>query len=246
MARPTRRRDPFRDGQTTAVTVVEQSAVDLYFNYATLPEEKREVVRRSALTIKPRLKRAAEDIFVIGSELLEVKTLLPHGLFTEWLDVEFGLSDRMAQHFMNVRGRLGPKSEKFSVLPPSSLYLLAAPSTPDEVIRAVEDRLEAGDRLTGVYIQRMVASAKQDAKGRAGDVVEGEVISSRTVDVEVDEEAVGRLEDALTQAFDLLSGQAGDDWAALFRNSELTRVRNEIYRLREELRKRILGKSSSQ
>ena len=90
---------------------------------------------RAARVIKPLLKRTAEDIFIIGGELRAVKEMLPHGRYTDWLGVEFGLSERMAQHFVNVRERLGPKSEKFSVLPPSTLYMLAAPSTPDSASR---------------------------------------------------------------------------------------------------------------
>ena len=73
MARPTRRRDPFRDGQTTAVTVVEQGAVELSYDYSRLPEEERAAVQRAARVIKPLLRRTAEDIFVIGGELAHVK-----------------------------------------------------------------------------------------------------------------------------------------------------------------------------
>lgn len=89
MARRERGRDPFKDGQQNPVTVVEQAAVDLYFDYDQLSE----AVRRSAITIKPRLKRAAEDIFVIGQELHAVKQRLPHRSYTDRLDVEFGLSE---------------------------------------------------------------------------------------------------------------------------------------------------------
>jgi hypothetical protein len=87
--------------------------------------------------------------------------MLPHGRYTEWLEVEFGLSERMAQHFVNVRERLGPKSEKFSVLPPSTLYLLAAPSTPDQAINLVEERIDKGDRLSVAHVQRTIAEQKK-------------------------------------------------------------------------------------
>ena len=53
--------------------------------------------------------------------------------------------------------------------------------------------------------------------------IDGTVISSRIVDANIDTaEATRRLEDVLTQVYDLLSDQAGDDWAILFHNSELT------------------------
>jgi hypothetical protein len=143
------------------ITVLSQASAELYYDYNQLPNEHREAVRRSARIIKPLLKRTAEDIFIIGGELRAVKEMLPHGRYTEWLEVEFGLSERMAQHFVNVRERLGPKSEKFSVLPPSTLYLLAAPSTPDQAISLVEERIDKGDRLSVAHVQRTIAEQKK-------------------------------------------------------------------------------------
>ncbi len=164
MARPTRSRtrDPFTQSEILApVAVLSQASAELYYDYDQLPTEHREAVRRSARIIKPLLKRTAEDIFIIGGELRAVKEMLPHGRYTEWLEVEFGLSERMAQHFVNVRERLGPKSEKFSVLPPSTLYLLAAPSTPDQAISLVEARIDAGDRVSVAHVQRTIAEQKR-------------------------------------------------------------------------------------
>ncbi len=164
MAKPTRSRtrDPFTQSEILApVAVLSQMSAELYYDYAQLPTEHREAVRRSARIIKPLLKRTAEDIFIIGGELRAVKEMLPHGRYTEWLEVEFGLSERMAQHFVNVRERLGPKSEKFSVLPPSTLYLLAAPSTPDQAISIVEERIDAGDRVSVAHVQRTIAEQKK-------------------------------------------------------------------------------------
>jgi hypothetical protein len=164
MAKPTRSRtrDPFTQSEILApVAVLSQMSAELYYDYSQLPSEHREAVRRSARIIKPLLKRTAEDIFIIGGELRAVKEMLPHGRYTEWLEVEFGLSERMAQHFVNVRERLGPKSEKFSVLPPSTLYLLAAPSTPDQAISIVEERIDAGDRVSVAHVQRTIAEQKK-------------------------------------------------------------------------------------
>ena len=164
MAKPTRSRtrDPFIQSEILApVAVLSQVSSELFYDYGQLPSEHREAVRRSARIIKPLLKRTAEDIFIIGGELRGVKEMLPHGRYTEWLEVEFGLSERMAQHFVNVRERLGPKSEKFSVLPPSTLYLLAAPSTPDQAITIVEERIDAGDRVSVAHVQRTIAEQKK-------------------------------------------------------------------------------------
>ena len=118
---------------------------DLRYDYSRVEDETvRERLRQAAVQIKPRLKRAAEDLFVIGQELVTINEYLGHGEWGEWLATEFGLSDRMARNFMNVAIRLGGKTEKFSVLPVSVLYELAAPSTAPEVIEQVEGEIETG------------------------------------------------------------------------------------------------------
>jgi hypothetical protein len=62
-----------------------------------------------------------------------------------WLEREFEWTDRHALNFMRVYELTG-KSENFSdlSLPVSGLYLLAAPSTPDEVQQEVIAHAVAG------------------------------------------------------------------------------------------------------
>jgi len=204
MAKPVRSRDPFTQSEILApVAVLTQANPELYYDYNQLATEHREAVRRSARIIKPLLKRTAEDIFLIGGELRAVKDMLPHGSYTEWLEVEFGLSERMAQHFVNVRERLGPKSEKFSVLPPSTLYLLAAPSTPDQAIHIVEERIDKGDRMSVAHVQRTIAEQKKLVRiltvdGEAKLIGPGESLEGRELsqDEEWSVEAVMNSEDA--------------------------------------------------
>jgi hypothetical protein len=235
----TDRRNPFERAQATTAMVSDQTAVELYYDYNTVPEEHRDALRRSALTIKPRLKRAAEDLFVIGRELMAVKARLPHGTYTDWLDIEFGLSDRMAQRFMSVSERLGPKSDKLSVLPPSTLYLLAAPSTPDEAIATVEQRLRNGERITVAFVQRAILAAKQktQAQTTAPAVIDSEVVNSRLRHPEGADRkaAVHRLERTLATVIDLLSDATHKDWVALFQTDAVKHLRDEVSQLQQAL-----------
>jgi hypothetical protein len=223
----------------TPVTVVEQAAVELYFDYSTVPEAHRDTLRRSAITIKPRLKRAAEDIFVIGRELRSTKTLLVHGQYTHWLDVEFGLSERMAQRFVSVYERLGAKSDIMSDLPPTTLYLLAAPSTPDEAIETVEKQLDTGDRISVAYVQRVITEARQKARQPTpdGPMVEGVVTDSQNGAAAIVDrkKVVQRLDDVLASVVMLLGEQAVADWDALLQTDDLRRVRAELMRLKAAL-----------
>jgi hypothetical protein len=257
MAKPTRSRvrDPFTQSEILApVAVLTQASAELYYDYTQLPSEHREAVRRSARIIKPLLKRTAEDIFIIGGELRAVKEMLPHGRYTEWLGVEFGLSERMAQHFVNVRERLGPKSEKFSVLPPSTLYLLAAPSTPDEAITIVEERIDKGDRLSVAHVQRTIAEQKKLVRiltidGEAQEVGEpnGNEASKEEADWSVD--AVMNSEDA-SMPFRYLEGVLTEllnaverkgtlalvTWNLVMHSKDLDTVHVKLQRMRDRVR----------
>jgi hypothetical protein len=247
VGRRTYQRDPFRDGPTTAVTVVEQGAVDLRYDYQTIAEAQRDIVRRAALAIKPRLKRAAEDIFVIGKELRATKALLAHGEYTNWLDVEFGLSDRMAQRFVNVYERLGAKSDIMSVLPPTTLYLLAAPSTPEQAITSVEKQLGAGVRIGVATVQRVIADAKQQARSAVlADVLidsaDGEVLPTPSGE---QKQAAQRVEQVLATLVDLLNDQAVADWSLLFASDDLRSMRAQIMRLQRTLHETVTDSSEA-
>ena len=98
--------------------------------------------------IKSRMAKTAQDIIEIGRDLANVKKLLSHGEFQEWIQTELGISPRTAQNFMNVTNRLGGKSEMISLLPPAVVYALAAPSTPDDVRAHVLELAEKGGPIT--------------------------------------------------------------------------------------------------
>jgi hypothetical protein len=86
-------------------------------------------------------------------------------LYFWWLEAEFdsklGLAERTAQNFMNVASMFG-KSETVSDLPVSIsvLYLLAAPSTPDEARQEVLALVESGERITKKKAQEVIRSHK--------------------------------------------------------------------------------------
>lgn len=253
MARPSQRRDPLAQSQAQPATmVVEQVRVELLYDYSRLPAPQRRLMEEAARTIKPRLRRAAEDIFVIGAALNGVKAQLEHGRFGDWLAVEFGLSRRMAQHFMNVATRLQAKSEKFSHLPPSTLYLLAAPTTPDEAIRVVEERLDAGDRPQLARVARIVELSKQAQRTPSSPAPAPppaaplSATQAGTLAREVQAAMALVLEDALAQALarlDSIPGdkQPGELWGELFHNREYSRVRNEVAALLRQVQARRAG-----
>ena len=76
--------------------------------------------------------RRFERIIEMGQHLIEVKAAIGHGNFLPWLEAEFGWSDRTAARLIRVAEKFDKLSNLDSVSP-SALYILAAPSTPDDV-----------------------------------------------------------------------------------------------------------------
>ena len=106
-------------------------------------------------------KRAIADVIEIGRHLTEAKVEAGHGHFGEWIEREFGWSDRTARNFMNAYA-LSLKSETVSdlKLPMRELYLLAAPSTPEEARDEIIQRAEAGEQVSGAEVRKTIARAK--------------------------------------------------------------------------------------
>lgn len=138
------------------------------FDYAGLTVADQVAVQSAAVRIRDRMKRTVEDIIAIGQDLITVKEKLPHGAFLPWIDAEFGMADRTARRFMQVAETYASKMDKMSDLPPSVLFELAAPSTPEPVRQAVEAKAEAGESVSVAEVQRLKREAAEAAK-RADD-----------------------------------------------------------------------------
>lgn len=134
------------------------------FNYATLKPVDADRLRECATQIRTYQKKVGQQIIAIGDILLAVKKGLDHGQFGLWLGAEFGWSERTAQNYMRASEAFSDKSETVADLPPTTLYRLASPSTPEPVRVAVVERLEKGERLAPDAINTMVSDAKAAEK----------------------------------------------------------------------------------
>jgi hypothetical protein len=109
-------------------------------------------------------KRVVQDIIEIGRRLTECQKAVGHGGWAKWLEAHFGWSDRTALNFM--RAFEMSKSEKFSDLdlPVSALYLLAAPSTPEEARDEIIERAKVGEQVPLAAVKETIARAKARGK----------------------------------------------------------------------------------
>ena len=112
-----------------------------------LSRSDRESVLAKTEKIRLLMRQTATGVREIGRQLIQLKEIIGHGRWAEYLLRAYGWEDaRMAQHFMNVAVRFGNvKSEKFTQFAPSVLYMLAAPSTP---LGAIEEALEQDEPPT--------------------------------------------------------------------------------------------------
>jgi hypothetical protein len=113
--------------------------------------------------IRTHLHRGIDDFLEAGRWLTEAKNRCEHGAWAPWLEREFNLSDRMAQHLMNSYAKFGGKSETISDLRMSVVFLLAAPSTPKEVIEDTIADAKAGKPVTTASVKKKIKKAKQPA-----------------------------------------------------------------------------------
>jgi hypothetical protein len=133
----------------------------LKYNYDAVDVAIREQVIEAALDIRQRINRAQGDLIATGQKLSETKAVLPHGQFQDWVETEFGFSQRTAQNLMNVAERFAGKSETVSLFSDSALYLLAAPSTPAAAIdAAAEEAAATGASPTKERVKEIIAEHK--------------------------------------------------------------------------------------
>ena len=92
----------------------ETSVILASFDYGLVNEQKRNVVRQRTGEIKSCAKNGLGNVFEIGNHLREVKELLEHGQWEDWLSAEFDWAQRTAQNFMRVAEVF--KNEKFADL----------------------------------------------------------------------------------------------------------------------------------
>jgi hypothetical protein len=116
-----------------------------------------------AQEIRTLITRTTSDIISVGNKLRAVSERLEHGEFGKWIDAEFSMTQRTAQNYMRAAEWAADKHETISHLPPATVYLLAAPSTPAAASEDVINRLGRGERLVHAEINRLVRKAKDEA-----------------------------------------------------------------------------------
>jgi Protein of unknown function (DUF3102) len=140
------------------------------------------LVAQHAQSIRQLHKRSIADIMEIGRLLNECRNLIGHGDWLPWLRREFAWSERTARNYITVYEALADKSANVADLSIdlSSLYLIAAPSTPPEASAEVIGRAGAGESLSPSEVRRIVLEAKQHQPTRRQSSISMKEVLDRT------------------------------------------------------------------
>jgi hypothetical protein len=111
------------------------------FDYASLDPALATDARAAIARIRARIRSARYEI---GHDLIAIKSQMDHGTFGNWIAAELGITLRTAENYMNAAKFVEGKSESVSLLPPSAIYALAAPSAPTEIVQEVLAAVDAG------------------------------------------------------------------------------------------------------
>jgi len=124
------------------------------------PLDAARTLNQHAEAIKLLARRAARDIIEIGYHLTKAHKSAGHGKWLRWLDQEFGWSEQTARNYMRVFEMASIHNAVVDLqLPLRSLYVLAAPSTPEPVRQAVIDRAARGEKISHVEVTAAVDAA---------------------------------------------------------------------------------------
>ena len=197
------------------------------FDYASLPEALAADARAVAQRVRSGHLRTMSTILEMGRELTALKAKLGHGRFGRWLQAEFGAVARTAQNYMLAAERFGQDAELIALLPPSTVYALAAHSTPEPVRAEVVRRLSSGERLQPAQIGALVRAGR-DANKPARSPARSPASSATALTVV--EPSAGR-DQALADLAALLLDGLGNDFPRaleLMRQAGLSTAAGEI------------------
>lgn len=127
------------------------------FDYSGVSDAVAKEAEATAKRIRNRLKAHTIDN---GKELLVIKKGLGHGKFGMWLEFHFGWKERTAQNYMNSAAVFGSTPQIIDFLPLSTIYKLAAPSTPDALRQAVIEQIKRGEKPDPKHIEKEIVAAK--------------------------------------------------------------------------------------
>jgi hypothetical protein len=164
---------PDRPGQRPGVPAPAVEALPVNDNSAQLKAARLADLAEIAERIKFRIKRTTADVVATGKDLLLAQQRLGSSDVLAWVESELGMTRRWAQLQIAVAKTFGEVGEIVSSVSPTTIYKLAAPSTPAEIkaevvadlkasrpidYRAILLRLKAGESKPSNPVDQQIAA----------------------------------------------------------------------------------------
>lgn len=159
--------DLFPEAANVSVPAKVVVAAPAAFDYLAAGLSEIEIVnaKDTVRRIRAHQCTAGIEIHDIGTLLISAKASFPHGRFTAWLKLELGMNQSTANRFMSV-ARMDRKIVSVTILPATTLYELAAPSTPETIRTAILDAAEAGEEISVKAVREKISKSKGRAAPR--------------------------------------------------------------------------------
>ena len=127
------------------------------FDYTSLDQTTAEFLLQETKEIKSLMKRTVEGIIETGERLHRVKQRLQHGEFMTWVENGIKCHYSTALHFMRVWETFGEQKEQIADvgINVSVLYLLSAPSMPEELRTEIVEMAKAGNPVSFAEAKRL-------------------------------------------------------------------------------------------
>jgi hypothetical protein len=135
------------------------------YDYTRLPEELRDQAMLAQGTVLTKLRGATERVIDAGNTLRWAKATLPHGEYLPWVEQACGLKERYARQLVQAAEWVNRQHAAGleSITDATTLFLLSADATPDDVREWVMERCAAGSPPT----RKEVQERKRQAQGQS-------------------------------------------------------------------------------
>src|ERR1700694_430544 len=134
---------------------------DVRFDYCSVAPPLASFLKGQAERIR---RQCATSIIQIGKALFEAKRHLSHGAFLRWVEWEVCMPVRTAQACMRVASWATGKNAVVAHLSPTMLYLLSAPSAPEDFVTDILKRLEAGELIAPSVMRERLKALRSNKR----------------------------------------------------------------------------------
>jgi hypothetical protein len=146
------------------------------YDYSRLPEELRDQAMLAQGTVLTKLGGAVERVIDAGNTLRWAKATLPHGEYLPWVQQACGLKERYARQLVQAAEWVNRQHAAGldQITDATTLFLLSADATPEDVREWVMERCAAGNPPTRQEVQER----KRQAQGKPSRTLVQEALSA--------------------------------------------------------------------